>query len=1349
MGLKKRILLPVLISFIVFSIAFAGQITDSPREIVFYEDNNEFRMGNGVIGIVAYKNKGLEQAKPTYFDSWEFTESKANEEIYLEELANSGWKKVNFAHYSISMNEEEHTITKHYWNNIQESLDIIYYLNDFNSSTKLSFKLWGFNGIYRIQWRLSEINTEQIIENGYENYYVDEAIEQEPMSSNPIVIDPPEPNIPENYELKIEYDDLIESIGNEKVYVETEYNEDGTVQATNFILGDFSMHFWETLELDPQITSGHTVHIVASSILKDSNNTYWITASGDWESGVDDGGFALKTTNFSNASSWTMAVEFPNGGGDQNFMFESPDNYLYFVWQDGYNQEAKNSSDGTTWSVAYTPLTQAFAGTGVTSPRWVTTNTGIVFWDVFGSSDIHYVSRFNYTTDAWNNHGALEQSSKGGNVYFDEDTNYSYDVITNLGASPNVTSVRYSSNSFVSSATATILTNDGIDGQILGYENDMYLIYRNYIIDDLRYLICNSTEKVSGCDASEWNGSETYTIPKQIRNVSLLGGGTQAIDNEGIFLFLSWDLANYTGYYIFNNNTWFLVDDLNLNVNSSNNGWVFLKTWYEPSTSKILMAYSSDVSGYLELFTNEYELPDLVIQLVESSSNDVITTNQTLNVYCDGSTFMKQVNTSTGSIAVYPADYSGCSTNSTTIQLTQNDYQETNLTVTRDSNLDGYNLTADEVGWNISLNKLGCPAEIISGWDLFANNGTKNYTFTNQSSPTAYTIGDIDLTGTINFTFHSAGDDGYSVYDGTQVISTAYATSYELYTYHDNTDYLRDKIQFEANGTCCSVRVFWEDGTATSYSNSSTTTIWTNKTVTPATNKIARMIHFSSTDQNASIRGKWFNFSKEYENNTITTSRPTSTLTSINESMNPYFYYWAVDKRNTPSFRTGLPINISAFWMSYANATFTNTSQATLWNITKLSTELPYGTATFTFFPAEYNNSIHQKTMSCNTGGITAFMEQAGLQLQVFDESTLSALTFNVTIYNSTDSVTFTGQTNPMWKNYTQIPTGDITIVVNNASGGYEQRNYVESMSSTTFLNLSAYLLNNNQGLIRNFHVVDTTTAPLPDAIVKIYRFIGGDWTVVSSKYTDDSGTSAFLMNPSEPYQVVAWYYYGTSWISSPTYSVTPSLSDYTITISISVGGAFKNIFDTVVYRIEPSGFALPRTNSTTINFTVSCTSSDLEWFAYNLTDQNGTYLTSGNMTTATGGKLTATIDTTNLTKVYGTFYINRAGFSTYSMTKNFIVYDYGYGNYSFFAFLLNTKNDSSIPDFAKQIVVIFVTIGIMAGMMTLGIGAFGSALVGMAFITITAVFNWFSFPAMIVMWLALIGYLVLMRGYG
>jgi hypothetical protein len=365
----------------------------------------------------------------------------------------------------------------------------------------------------------------------------------------------------------------------------------------------------------------------------------------------------------------------------------------------------------------------------------------------------------------------------------------------------------------------------------------------------------------------------------------------------------------------------------------------------------------------------------------------------------------------------------------------------------------------------------------------------------------------------------------------------------------------------------------------------------------------------------------------------------------------------------------------------------------------------------------------------------------------VKDETTGASLNFNVTISNATSSTSFNNITS-LAKYYTLIPSGDITLIISNVSGGYEQRYFYLVMNANTSYNNTYYLLNNADGLIRSFNVKDMSEVTIPNALVTIKRFIGDSWVTVATKIADGAGVSAFLLNPSTQYQVTACLNAGAG-TCSITSTITPSESSYTIYVNTGITRTMTNIFDTVSFVITPSQVSIGRSNASTFNFTVVCTSNDLALFWAELRDVNGTLLSNVSSSSNSGGTVVGTVNTTNYSRVYGTFYIARTGYSTYTTTKNWFVADFGAGNYSFFTILTSGfTNMTGMSSFGKSIVSIFVILGVMAGCnFYLGVGAFGSSLIGMIALTTLTIFGFFSIPAIIVMWIALIGYLVISRG--
>ena len=487
-------------------------------------------------------------------------------------------------------------------------------------------------------------------------------------------------------------------------------------------------------------------------------------------------------------------------------------------------------------------------------------------------------------------------------------------------------------------------------------------------------------------------------------------------------------------------------------------------------------------------------------------------------------------------------------------------------------------------------------------------------------------------------------------------------------------------------------------------------------------------IYINSTNESGGVNERNSYRSREY---TTVDDRPYFEIT-YNYTKH---YFKAYDRRNSQF--------ISDFFLTMRNSTTNQTYQA---NGTSLAVEIEtavFGDVTLIFEKDGYNKSYNTSTLTGNFLNLTQSMELAGLDIAVYDEETYLPLTFNVTLTNTTNSTTYTNLTGTNFKNYTEIPLGDVTIAVKNYSNGYEQRLYYETFSSTTYVNLTAYLLKNSVGLIRSFHVVNTANLPISGAEVTIRRFLNSTWTTVGQKISDDSGTVAFLMNPSEQYQVEATYQTYTS----GNVTITPSEAEYTITIPIPIAeSSYDSMFSSVTYKIVPSNLWLPSADSTTINFTVVDSEDSLEYVTMTLADQNSTIIFNQTATESGTNFISANINTSNLSRVYGTFYIKKLNFGEFSTTKNYLVDSFTSSNTSLTGALFTFDSNNEMPTFAKSLVVLVLALVVMASLV-FTTGGFLAGIVGLAIITIATPYGWFDWTATLICWSVFIGYMVFMRG--
>lgn len=149
------------------------------------------------------------------------------------------------------------------------------------------------------------------------------------------------------------------------------------------------------------------------------------------------------------------------------------------------------------------------------------------------------------------------------------------------------------------------------------------------------------------------------------------------------------------------------------------------------------------------------------------------------------------------------------------------------------------------------------------------------------------------------------------------------------------------------------------------------------------------------------------------------------------------------------------------------------------------------------------------------------------------------------------------------------------------------------------------------------FHVQDNLGSQITNATVAVYKNVAGTWTLVSAKKTDSSGVASFYLETTVQYKVEG------SMTGYSDYSgyITPSVSEYTITLSSSSGGVgFPTTIEGVRTSFTPQG-RIDQTVSQTFNYTVWNTSAEsaLEWFSmaiYNHTTEiyfyNDTDNTSG-----------------------------------------------------------------------------------------------------------------------------------------
>lgn len=248
------------------------------------------------------------------------------------------------------------------------------------------------------------------------------------------------------------------------------------------------------------------------------------------------------------------------------------------------------------------------------------------------------------------------------------------------------------------------------------------------------------------------------------------------------------------------------------------------------------------------------------------------------------------------------------------------------------------------------------------------------------------------------------------------------------------------------------------------------------------------------------------------------------------------------------------------------------------------------------------------------------------LRIETFDEETLEQLTFNVTISNSTTSDTWTNQTT-FYQLTENLPLGEITISIENYTGGYAEREYYETLYSDSQESMNAYLLKNIDGWLVRIYVKTYNNVPIANATVTARTTINGSSQIVAQGTTDSAGVTGIYLSLTTTYQItVVAGGYGTV-----THSVTPVTQDYTIYLTAEAIEPFWHELYNVTWSFTPARI---EANETTFELQIACNDSGLQYYGMNLTQRNSTgtfnFFTLNVTDQSSGGNITTTYDFTN-----------------------------------------------------------------------------------------------------------------------
>lgn len=355
----------------------------------------------------------------------------------------------------------------------------------------------------------------------------------------------------------------------------------------------------------------------------------------------------------------------------------------------------------------------------------------------------------------------------------------------------------------------------------------------------------------------------------------------------------------------------------------------------------------------------------------------------------------------------------------------------------------------------------------------------------------------------------------------------------------------------------------------------------------------------------------------------------------------------------------GVAINSFSIFFTNASGSFsqTTTNGTILTSLRKLGSILTNLTITSSGFGTTTDQITFNTSSTINK---TYTLQTAGITIRAFDEqATTTQLQFNATIANSTQSFSYTNQSvlSLVWNT---TATGSVTITIVDFVGDYNSRRYFTTVDSGTFFNLSAYLLKVGFGQLVRFTVQDQQGNKLSGVLCSAQSLINGVYTTVAQAQTDSTGICTLYVSPTDSYQFV----FSLTGFDTVTQILTPSSTDYTITMGDPSEINFDTALSDVNYAMLPTLNRINQSNGTTINFSVFSIANNLAYFSLNLSI-NGTSIFFQNVTTSLpGGTIVGLIDTSGypygtLINAYGTF--RKTNSSEFQVNRTYIVSDLSY----------------------------------------------------------------------------------------
>jgi len=598
----------------------------------------------------------------------------------------------------------------------------------------------------------------------------------------------------------------------------------------------------------------------------------------------------------------------------------------------------------------------------------------------------------------------------------------------------------------------------------------------------------------------------------------------------------------------------------------------------------------------------------------------------------------------------------------------------------------------------------------LTDWGFDDDAGYSFFSFPESSTSKSMTVHDYDLISSIKGVYNLYWDFAFA-YDSYSSVSWDEASGiwWDFKYAHNNSD-------FDPVG---SYTMYVQGLFDQPYTNLNSTPYWVFK---------SRM----GTDSYVKIIKTGF---EDFYNSSIAMPDSNDGWSTVSVPFNPYFYFGAKDAVNSEW--------IDEFSITWNNGTDSYTNSTTDGQIEVRWYDIPQGDTMFHYEAGGWNDTweIHEINSSMPIMNFTMNMQPASLSVRAYDEQDNSSLVFNMTIFNETYTRTYGNQTtwSRIWGNFTDLPTGDVTIQIQNYTGGYSERTYFTTVTSSSIIELNAYLLKSAESHYVNFHIKNYANEPLIGALVTAQKYIGSSWKMIEQKETDDAGIAILYLNSETTYKIKIEY---PSYLSK-SISVVPTSYDYTIILAGVGTSPYSTMWDDVSFRIFPTTYSL-NNGTENINATISCSSGSMEWMRLNISCSNGTDLFYDYEDGQPNGVDWETyIDTTGCSMVYVNLSFKRADYDAYSYRIGYKVLDYYAGNYSIANVLTSITNTTALPSDVRAIGSVVVA-SVLATACVPVFGPIGGIIVADITLGFMTWINWFPLWVLILANFGLMAFMLL-----